>query len=641
MRLLFSLLLLFIATSGFSQDIGQLIAQAKKEKNPQKRIDKLNQCIEQYWQSGKFQEGLKLAGSTLEDARKIHYRSGEAIALNHIGTINDFLGDYGLALKNYYTALAIQEKAHDYKGIAYTCSNIGLVYGEEGRNGAALEFHLRSLSLRSKINDQSGISASRNNLGIVYMNLRQFDKALYHFNQSLQADLKRKNSHGLADTYNNIGLVYMDKKDFRKAIRYFHISEKYRVKNGDVVGKGTEWVNLGITYMHMGDNKKAKAYFEKATPLAEKYKALALAQFAETNYAKILEDEGNYKEALKHYKKETEIEKTLKSDDATRLQTETEMQYSYDKENARRNFRIEKDRERTTIILWSVVGLLIIAGGSAIVIFRRWKITNYQKHLIEEKNKLVETKNREILDSIMYAKRIQKALLPSLAQLRGLFPESFVLYKPKDIVAGDFYWTETKGDTVFFAVGDCTGHGVPGALVSVVCINALNKSVLEYGLTDPASILEKTRAIVLDEFERSEEQVNDGMDISLIAWNAKSGKLTYSGANNSLWIVKNGMLTELSASKQPIGVYHRYSDFDNQEVQIEGGERVYLFTDGYADQFGGNTGKKYKSSRLKRTLTEHSESPEDQQCRQLDQIFEEWKGDNEQIDDVCIVGIRF
>ncbi len=216
--------------------------------------------------------------------------------------------------------------------------------------------------------------------------------------------------------------------------------------------------------------------------------------------------------------------------------------------------------------------------------------------------------------------------------------DSFVLYLPKDIVAGDFYWIEKCGDKLLFAVADCTGHGVPGAMVSVICNNGLNRSVREHKITDPGKILDMTRNIVIEEFEKSEDEVNDGMDIALCSIKGKEFK--YAGANNPLWLIRNGKLYETFADRQPISKFRNKESFTTHHINLQQGDTIYLFTDGYLDQFGGEKHKKYKTANFKRFLLSiQDQSMEDQRIL-LKEEFDIWKGTFDQIDDVCVMGVR-
>ncbi len=256
---------------------------------------------------------------------------------------------------------------------------------------------------------------------------------------------------------------------------------------------------------------------------------------------------------------------------------------------------------------------------------------------IEAQAKL-EEQHKEITDSINYAKRIQSAILPPNKIVKEYLEDSFILYKPKDVVAGDFYWMEHSEGKVFFAAADCTGHGVPGAMVSVVCNNALNRSVREYGMNTPGDILDKTKELVIKEFEKSEDEVKDGMDIALCC--LEGNKLTYSGANNPLWIVRSQEIIEIKADKQPIGKFEFEKPFTTHEMDLIKGDSLYIFSDGYPDQFGGEKGKKYKTGNLKKLLLSIQNHPMEKQRNLLNDEFEKWRGSIEQIDDVCVIGVR-
>jgi serine phosphatase RsbU (regulator of sigma subunit) len=303
--------------------------------------------------------------------------------------------------------------------------------------------------------------------------------------------------------------------------------------------------------------------------------------------------------------------------------------------------------------MYLYAGLLLVFIFSGFM-YNRFRVTRKQNKLIalqkkdvELKSMLVEKanselsiKNKEITDSIIYAKRIQAAILPPRNKIETYLGQSFVIYQPKDIVAGDFYWLEIKDDKVIFAVADCTGHGVPGAMVSVVCNNGLNRSVREYGLTRPNEILDKTRDIVIQEFDKSEEDVNDGMDISLVSLDFNSKILQWSGANNALIIVRGSEVIEIKADKQPIGKYVKAKPFTNHELELVKGDVIYAFTDGFHDQFGGPNGKKYLYKRFRELLLKNASLDMKTQQTNFVNVFNEWKGENEQVDDICIIGVR-
>ncbi|MBN4082065.1 SpoIIE family protein phosphatase [bacterium AH-315-B15] len=286
-------------------------------------------------------------------------------------------------------------------------------------------------------------------------------------------------------------------------------------------------------------------------------------------------------------------------------------------------------------------GLIFALTFTLFIVLRKTN-TAFESRIIAQKEH-IELQNYEITQSITYAKRIQMAILPPAELARQYLPKSFMLYKPKDIVAGDFYFMEPAEDLIVFAAADCTGHGVPGAMVSVICNNALNRSVREFKLRKPEEILDKTRELVIREFEKSTEDVQDGMDISLCSYNSKTMELQWAGANNPLWIIRKGSneIEELKPDKQPIAAYDIIRPFTGHTIQMHPGDTIYVFTDGYQDQFGGERGKKYRPAQLRETLVSLSKKDISEQQVILNQDFDDWMGEFEQVDDVCLIGVVF
>jgi serine phosphatase RsbU (regulator of sigma subunit) len=308
---------------------------------------------------------------------------------------------------------------------------------------------------------------------------------------------------------------------------------------------------------------------------------------------------------------------------------------------------------------WPFANFLLILGIVLLVLAAvTWNIV-FRKQIILriEKEEQLKEKSKEISDSINYAKRLQYAILPSLNAINEHIPHNFILFQPKDAVSGDFYWFEHKNNLNLIASADCTGHGVPGAMVSVVCSNALHRTVNEFGILEPSKILDKTRELVIETFTKSGESVKDGMDIALCVFS--KNKVTFSGANNPLWIVRETnelsaeqlknkstytiselSLIEFKADKQPIGLYEGMKPFTQTEIELKPNDMLYFFTDGFADQFGGKKGKKFKYIPFKKLLIEISPKPMNEQKEAINSAFNNWKGEIEQIDDVCVIGIK-
>lgn len=264
------------------------------------------------------------------------------------------------------------------------------------------------------------------------------------------------------------------------------------------------------------------------------------------------------------------------------------------------------------------------------------------KNELHHTNKELNKKNLEITDSIKYAKSLQDAILLNEKEVKKLLPASFIYYQPKDIVAGDFYWVLEEENRIYFAAADCTGHGVPGAMVSMICANALNRVASEFNQLNPSEILGKVRNEVIKSF-KAENNVKDGMDISLLIYDKSTHLLQWAAAYNPLWVINkySGEFTEYKGDKQPIAAFSEIKPFTNHQIDIKNGDVFYLFSDGFADQFGGPKNKKFRYKPMQELLKSISTLPFDEQKKELERVFHNWKGHYEQIDDVLVMGVEF
>jgi serine phosphatase RsbU (regulator of sigma subunit) len=268
------------------------------------------------------------------------------------------------------------------------------------------------------------------------------------------------------------------------------------------------------------------------------------------------------------------------------------------------------------------------------------KVKERTAEVVKQKEEL-EEKNKDITDSIKYASRIQHALLANDEYIEKKLMDYFVFLKPRDIVSGDFYWMAEKGDKLFFSVVDCTGHGVPGAFVSIIGNNGLYRAVNEFGLVQPSEILDKLNELVQETFRQSSNgQIKDGMDIALCCYDKKKNTLEFAGANNPLYYISNGILSEIKGDKQPIGAFENRKKFTNQTLTLKEKDAIYIFSDGYADQFGGAHSKKFKYNQFKSMLLSMQEKPMKEQKEILHDTIIKWMGDLEQVDDICVIGVK-
>ncbi len=340
--------------------------------------------------------------------------------------------------------------------------------------------------------------------------------------------------------------------------------------------------------------------------------------------------------------KENELESLVA--DNLKLSLENE---KLDNEKTKAERKILESKEETLewLIIFGVISFLVIL---AIVMYAYYlktkdhKVILAQKLEVEKQKDIVVEKHRLITDSIHYAKTIQNAMLQGENHVNKNLPDHFVFFQPKDVVSGDFYWSKIVDGYCYFASVDCTGHGVPGGFMSVLGISLLNDILFDHYLLTPAEILDKLDQRVIEELDQSDKEGSskDGMDISLSRINLKTLELVWSGAHNPLYIFRNGELIELKPNKQPIGYYEYGKPFDNKNLQLQKGDMIYSSTDGYPDQFGGVKGKKLKSSGFKNLLSKIQLLSTKEQKKYLERHFMEWKGENEQVDDACVIGMR-
>lgn len=610
----------------------------------------------------------KLKKGTIEYNTFLRYK---AAYFNNTGWISNHKGDVTKAINYYHKSLKIYETLKRYNEIAILYGNIGRIWNTQGEFDKSIEYYKLAIDLNIKCNNKSGEAFGYNNLAAIFKKKGDFENALKYCYKGLEIMIEENDEKGMATLYTNIGTLLGKTNKETQGLEYLLKGLDIKQKIKDTDGEALSLSLIGNLYLKMGKTDKALEYGIKSYNINLKLgypdNIRRSAELLKNIYTK----NRNYKKALEMFEVYIVMKDSIYNDANRKASLENQLQYEYEKKSAIDSIKISEEKklhqaklsesnaklkqEQTfRIALYSGLVLVIIFS---IFIFNRFKITQkqntiiqHQKKLVEEQKEIVEDKQKEILDSIAYAKRLQDAILPPLELINENLVDSFILFKPKDIVAGDFYWAEKIEDIFFIAAADSTGHGVPGAMVSVVCCNALNRSVLEFGLKDPGEILNKTRELVLTTFAKSNQDVKDGMDISLCVFNKINNTICWSGANNPLWYFspfgggdqRSGdvVLKEIKANKQPIGKTDNPLPFTTHHLELKKGDALYLFTDGYADQFGGPKGKKFKYKQLQETLKNISHLDMLQQKKELEISFSSWIGKYEQIDDVTIIGIR-
>lgn len=590
----------------------------------------------------------------------IHFLAG---AISNKGYLYDEQGDFLKALEFYHQSLKLYEDINDKIGIGTSFNNLGVLYSVIGDTVKALEYHDMSLKAKLETGDLEGVAMSYNNIGTIYENRQNPFKALDYYEKSLDIRLDIQDSRGIAISYQNIGDIYFLESVYGKALYYYQKSLEIWDSLGITSGVSGCYNDLANVYYRTKQYDKALTYGLKSYKLAEELQFTVEIENAARTLMEIYKSKSDFKSALEFAEIYIANRERIRSNENSRIALKKSMQYEYQKialrdslehvrQNEIRDYEIEKQKT-LSYTLYAGIGLLSILFIVGIRGYQRKKrdnrAINEQKQQVEKQKAEIEKQHitlarthQEISDSISYAKRIQEAILPAKEKITRLLNDAFVYYRPKDVVSGDFYWIVEKGDYLFLAAADCTGHGVPGALVSVVCSNALNRAVLEFNLIQPADILTKTREIVIETFDAEHREVKDGMDISLLRIHQKNNEIVWAGAFNPLYIIKGKDLSlqEVTADKQPVGAFHFKQAFTDHLIDAEPGDVLYLFSDGFVDQFGGPNGKKYKYNPFKNFLIAIAAQPLEEQSRLLNEEFNRWKGNLEQVDDVCVIGVR-
>lgn len=637
----------------------EIIAKKRLQQNPEtkERLSLLESLATAYNNIGyyidnyqnKTDTALRYYEESLEIQKIIKDSLGMATSVNNIGEIYRIQSNIPLALKFHHKSLKLRTAINHREGMAQSLHNIALIHKQQGDYKLALKYNLNSLKIKKKINDNVGLATTLNNIGTIHREMNNHDLALDYFNQSFSIRKNHGDKRGMSNSLNNIGAIYSFKNNLDLALSYHRRALKIEEELKRDLGIAKSLFLISSTEYKLGNINEANLLSKRALAISQKLGIPnEIENAAEIRY-RINLKKGNWEEALKMRNLQFLMKDSMENESAIKAAASEQAKYEYEKTLAisekehEKKIAIEQEaKAKQKIIIIAIAICLGLVALFLFFVFNRLKITRKQKKVIELAHIELEEKNQEITSSINYARRIQKAILPPAKIVKEYFRESFIIYQPKDIVAGDFYWMEQRKNTTLFAAADCTGHGVPGAMVSVICNNGLNRSVREYNLIDPGEILNRTREIVIQEFEKSEEEVKDGMDIALCSLENKNDEweLKYAGANNPLWVIRKNDLIEIKANKQPIGKFDNPLPYTTHKMKLEKDDSIYIFSDGFVDQFGGPKGKKFKARAFKELLLQISDKPSAKQKEIIEDRFIEWKGSLEQIDDICIIGIK-
>jgi len=609
----------------------------------------------------------------------------KATIFRHIGNAyKDIMLDYPKALDAYDKCLKIARASNDKVNSGAALFNSGEVYLQAKQFDKALDYLGQSLKLFQEIGHSFGIALSYSSLGTAYNRLGKDSLALLQYNKSIEMFTDMEDTANIASQLNNMAEIYIGQKKYDEAMDSYQHSYRLYEAFGDTLDIAYSIAGIGMVYQEgKNDLVKAEEYFLRALRIAKTYN-LELEKEALKALRDLYNKQGRYKEAYAMYDRYILIKDSISSQQNAQEIMRRELISGFDEKQAK--FQAEKEKEaavaeeksrRQKTIIWSVGAGLVLVILFAGFMFNRWRLTQKQKKVIEKQKEEVDTqreladsrriiaeeqklvieiqksevekakhevdeKNKDITDSINYAQRIQRAVLPHRRDIMKVFPESFVLFRPKDIVSGDFYWASTGKELFYIGCCDCTGHGVPGAFMSLLNISFLNQAVNEKAITEPHEILNEVRQSIVKALNPDgQDERKDGMDAVLCAIDVKNKILHAACANNPIWYIQNGELKEIKPDKMPVGSHtNMETSFTKHSIQLQEGDSIYLFTDGYADQFGGPKNKKFRYKQLEDILLANTLLPMKTQKDILENAFMEWKGKCEQVDDVLVIGIR-
>ncbi len=628
------------------------------------------------------------------DSLHVYYR---ASALLNMGYEQQFVHNNLDAAKTYYRrADTLFRGIHNQAGLGVVLNNMAYLHQHEGNLQEAIELYVEAGALFEKEKQALGLTSIYINLGDIYFQNDELDNAEKFFRKALAYSLKTGQENVVANVYNQLAAIALRRKNIQEAIGYYSkasaIYEKNKVYSrmalmkiglanayiqlkdtpqyvtytleaqrlsplfGDLQIKTKIYNKVVAMYMLRNDLQRAALFADSAYTFARQINYPDLISEAAYNLSRILRQKGSYREAydylLEHQKLNDSIHTNTIRDRVVKSQYELEfnkkdMELKADQEKKDAIRKTERSQQQLILLIVSVALVAIAIFG--LMAFRSFRKTKKANLIIEHQKMQVEEKQKEIIDSINYARRIQQAVLTGEDVWSKVSKEHFILFKPKDIVSGDFYWAYNMPDgRSVFALADCTGHGVPGGFMSMLGNSFLNEIVVENEIFKADEILNKLRSKIIAALEqKGMTEQKDGMDISLCVWNKQDNTLEFAGANNPLWILRASgpsapaEIIEYKADKMPIGTYLETEiPFNSTAISLQKGDIIYLSTDGYADQFGGEKGKKLKYKPFMDLLIRVSKDAMNSQKTALEKAFEDWKKQYEQVDDVSIIGIR-
>jgi len=610
-----------------------------------------------YYFQGSYSQSLETFTALYEKSMFHNDTLWISKSLNALGIAAYTGGDYNKALEYYMESLKLRELLGDKEQIASAMVNIGNVHKDIRSYDTAKEYYNKALEIFSILDDKKNMAICYNNIGIIHEHSQNLDEAEAYYTEAMKIREQLKDSMALITSYINLGSLLKKNKNHIRASASYRKALSLAQRKGDKKHVALISNNIGDVFYEQKQYEEALPYFFRSLDIA---KEIGLKEIVSLNYRSLsnaYDSLGNKSEALRYFRLFFEVREELINEGNQKAIAEMQTKYDTEKKEQQivlmnkdmelRDAVIKRDRY-VKISMGVGIGFVLIFLVFVYIQLQEKKKKNVllakQKQEIECQRDLLSKQKQEITDSIRYAHRIQRAILPPEHLPEEIMPEHFVLFKPRDIVSGDFYWIASQNNKTYIVAADCTGHGVPGAFMSMLGVAFLNEIVLYHKNTESDVILNELRKLVKTTLAQSKntEGTKDGMDISFCIINWIQNTIQYSGAYNPLYYFRNGEFNEIKADKMPIGAYMKdHMPFTKHEFSFEAGDTFYIFSDGFVDQFGGDDGRKFMTKNFKRLLESIQSKPMAEQMEVLDNTLLEWRGEHEQIDDICVIGFRF
>ncbi len=508
----------------------------------------------------------------------------------------------------------------------------------------AIEYFKKGLVIVEQLGKKKETAQFLSQIGYGFANVNQLDSAIYFQTKALYIRESLNDSIGMASSYSNIGYVYYLKGELNKTKDYYYKAADYRKSSPDKYMLASSFIDCASVEQELGNPIKCIELMRKALDIIKVSKNFLLESKCYQSIAYSYEEMNKIDSAYKYHKLFKTSNDSVFNEENIKAISDLENKYLLSSKQNEIDLLSEKNKNnelqvaKEKMIKWFFVIGLLLLGIILIMVYKQLKTKKEAFNKITEQKIIIEEKQKEMIDSINYAKLIQNTLLASKSTLETNLKDYFILFKPKDIVSGDFYWATKKDDCFYLACCDSTGHGVPGAFMSLLNIGFITEAIKEKNILEPGNIFNYVRQRLIETI--GNEGQKDGFDGILIKINATTKQLSYVAANNNPILISDGILTHLPHDKMPVGKGEKEALFTTHQITYKQGDSIYLYTDGYPDQFGGPKGKKLKYKQLESLLLENSNLNTSSQKEKLNVHFENWKGNLEQVDDVCIIGIK-